>query len=224
MKKLSALIMVIVTLLLCGCAQPASASTASDALDSDAPFSYPEEQIPEEDLAIPDVALEWQSRNAPIYFDEKFFDRYSYQVGDYYYLDLDQALASIEIEAEYDVYENIITIHPKQELGPIMFQFTLFCENLPDIQPAVCYEYLYEFMHTNSNSEEWLCEFSESEMPDVNTAFYFVRIDGCEFLFTDNVMMEVDTTIATMLTIGNEEMAPEEFDDLEFFESPTFEL
>ncbi len=216
--------MVIVTLLLSGCAQPASASTTTSVSDSDEFFSYPEEQIPEEDLAIPDVALEWQSRNAPIYFDDEFFDCYTRQIGDYYYLDLDQALASIEIEAKYDVCENVITIRPKQELGPIMFQFTLFCESLPDIQSVVCYEYLYEFMHTNSNSEEWLCEFSESEMPDENTTFYFVRIGGCEFLFTDNVLMEVDTTIATMLTIGNEGMMPEEFDDLEFFESPTFNI
>ncbi|MBP5656399.1 hypothetical protein J6X15_02335 [Candidatus Saccharibacteria bacterium] len=202
------LLIVLLTFLftLCGCAQTSAspaASTTSTIPDSNInPF---EDQLTEDDYVIPDVALAWQERNAPLFLREDFFDPYTYGDGEDTYTDFSAAMASIEIDASYDHENNIITITPERELGPIMFQFTLYCIPVEELGVYVCCEYLYEFMHTNSNNDEWVYSFSESEPPNDNTEFYIVLVDGVEVWLTDNVFYEVDSTIATMMLIGNEE-------------------
>ena len=202
-------ILVTLFILCCGCGRTTSATTPTPQ-DTNTIYGFPEEFPDAEDMAIPDVALEWQERNAPIYLKDDFFQKYTRKIGDTEHIDFAKAMESIEVDTKFDRETGIITITPKRELGPVMFRFTLYCMSFEELQIYACCEYLFEFMHTNDNPDKWLCFFSEGEPPADDTEFYIIDVDGEEFWLTDNVFYEVNSTICTMLMMGKD-WNPEDF-------------
>ena len=206
MKKLSvtALLIMFIVLTVTGCSHQTYGTAAKGHSDTIAPGAI-DEILTDDDFTIPEVALQWQERNAPIFTDDNFYDKYVVEKNGEYHIDLRKAMESIEINVSYDQETESITIIPQKELGPIMFQFTLFCVPILGMDDIyTCWEYSCEFMHANGNPGEWYQDFFESEPLTDETAFYIIDIDGREFYLTENVFLEVDATIATIMSIKEE--------------------
>ena len=82
-----------------------------------------------------------------------------------------------------------------------MFQFTLSFAPVTEIDAYVCWQYACEFMHRNSNHDEWCHSFSEYSSPTETTQYYILDIDGEEFYLADNVFFEINATIVTMMSL-----------------------
>ena len=217
LKKLTAIFLAMLIVFSSGCGHTASGETTRDHSNTAAPEAI-DDILTEDDFAIPEKALQWQERNAPIFMRDDFYDHYSTEKDGICHLDYRKAMQDIEIEVTYNREDEVIIITPKDELGPIMFQFTLYCVPVAEMRTYVCWEYLCEFMHTNSNHDEWCYFFSECELPDENTVYFTLDIDGEEFNLTQNVFFEVDTTIATMMSL---EENKEELNNITFPEGDT---
>lgn len=200
MKKLATIFLAMVIVFSSGCGMSASGTTTKDYPDTAAPEAI-DDMLTEDDFVIPENALQWQKRNAPIFFRNDFYNDYIHRVDREECLDLRGALKSIEVDVIYDREEENIIITPKDELGPLMFRFTIFCIPVAEMRCYACWGYLCEFMH-NGGNDEWCHFFSECEPPDETTEYIALDyIDGEKFYLTKNVFMEVDSTIVTMLLL-----------------------
>ena len=193
MKKLVVLFVAIIVILTgCNLASGTITEDLSETADG---------TLMEDDYAIPEVALRWQERNAPIFIRDGFYDDFTYEKDGMRHVKYRRAMDSIEVNVTYDRDEDTIVITPKNELGPIMFQFTLSCAPVTEIDAYVCWQYACEFMHRNSNHDEWCHSFSEYSSPTETTQYYVLDIDGEEIYLADNVFFEINATIVTMMTL-----------------------
>lgn len=193
MKKLVVLFVAIIVILTgCNLASGTIIEDLSETADG---------TLMEDDYAIPEVGLRWQERNAPIFIRDGFYDDFTYEKDGMRHVKYRRAMDSIEVNVTYDRDEDTIVITPKNELGPIMFQFTLSCAPVTEIDAYVCWQYACEFMHRNSNHDEWCHSFSEYSSPTETTQYYILDIDGEEFYLADNVFFEINTTIVTMMSL-----------------------
>lgn len=195
MKKLIMILLTMVILFVTGCSNLASGTITEDLSET------ADGTLMEDDYAIPEVGLRWQERNAPIFIRDGFYDNFTYEKNGMQHIEYRRAMKSIEVNVTYDRDEDTIVITPKNELGPIMFQFTLSCAPVTEIDAYVCWQYACEFMHRNSNHDEWCHSFSEYSSPTETTQYYILDIDGEEFYLADNVFFEINTTIVTMMSL-----------------------
>ena len=193
MKKLVVLFVAIIVILTgCNLASGTIIEDLSETADG---------TLMEDDYAIPEVGLRWQERNAPIFIRDGFYDDFTYEKDGMRHVKYRRAMDSIEVNVTYDRDEDTIVIMPKKELGPIMFQFTLSCAPVTELDAHVCWQYACEFMHRNSNHDEWCHSFSEYSSPTETTQYYVLDIDGEEIYLADNVFFEINATIVTMMTL-----------------------
>lgn len=210
MTKLTAILLAMLIVFSSGCGNTASGITNKDHTNTAAPEAI-DDMFTDDDFKIPENARQWQERNAPIFMREEFYDDFTYQKDGEYHIDYRKAMESIEVDVIYDREEENIIITPKDELGPLMFQFTLYCVPVAEMRFYACWEYLCEFMHANSNHDEWCYFFSENEPPEESVEYFILDIDGEEFRLTDNVFFEVDSTIGTMMLLDDDEKELDDF-------------
>ena len=205
LKKAIAVLLILL-FSLCGCGKAYSEPASVEATASTA--------IVDEDFAISEIAKEWQTRNAPIFLRDDFYDPYAEQVGDEIRIDLDKAFAAIDLKVSFDESEETMIVTPVNELGVIMFQFSLHCVPFDEDKHFVCYEYYYEFMHTNSNPNEFLYYYSESSLPTDDSLYFIGRVGENVIYFPEDIFYEIDSTIGTMMTLTDDDTQPQDFTDL----------